>query len=395
MKVLVGHVRYRHWGGEDRVFEDEVALLRAAGVDVATLEVPSVSASTLRPALAASIALSRGDHAYGRTLMRDAIAYHQPDVVHLHNIYPFLGVGAMREVRDAGIRVVRTYHNYRLSCIAGTHFYRTSVCESCAPGRLVRGIARGCYRGSRLESAVMAAACDAEWRSLVDAGLPDVAICPSTFARDKLVGYGMPEDRVVVKPNTSLAGEINGCAKRSGALFVGRLGSEKGILPLVDAWPSDAPTLTVIGDGPLSSLVRERAPETATVLGWTPADATRKYIAGARVLVVPSLAYEGDPLSVIEALAQGTPVVCFDHGSLSRIGREITPDCVVPTGDFRELAMAAERVVRMSSFEWATLSGRARAAFDRSHRTERSLATLLEVYSGLAASKSVRTLNQS
>ena len=386
MKVLVAHVRYRHWGGEDRVFEDEVALLRAAGVDVATLEVASVSASALKPALAARIVFSRGDHAYGRTLMREAIAHHQPDVVHLHNIYPFLGIGAMREARDAGIRVVRTYHNYRLSCIAGTHFYRGSICESCAPGRRIRGIARGCYRGSRSQSAVMAAACDAEWQSLVDAGLPDVALCPSAFARDKLLHYGMPEDRIVLKPNSGRESDTNSHAGRSGALFVGRLSSEKGILPFVDAWPDDGPTLTVVGDGPLLSLLKKRASEMVDVLGWTKTTVTRNLIARARVLVVPSLAYEGDPLSVIEALAEGTPVVCFDHGSLSRIGMEIASDCVVPTGDFRALATAAERVVRMSPSEWATLSARARAVFDRSHTTERSLATLLEVYSRLASS---------
>jgi glycosyltransferase involved in cell wall biosynthesis len=380
VKVLLAHVRYRHRGGEDQVFEDEFALLRAGGVDVSMLDIASVNMRELGARAVLGLAFGPGDHEYGRALIRAAIAKHQPDVVHFHNIYPLLGVGAMREARSAGSHVVRTYHNYRLSCVAGTHFYGGAICERCAPGRRAPGVLRGCYRGSRVQSVVMAAACDEEWQSLVSACLPDIAVCPSTFARDKLTRYGLPESRVVVKPNSREAGQLSIQGKRSGALFVGRLSPEKGIMQLLDAWGSDAPALAVAGDGPLMSrLTRDRTPN-VFVLGRIPESEVRRRIARVRVVVVPSLAYEVDSLAVSEALAEGTPVVCFDHGALSTIGTELSTACVVPTGDFRALSEAAQRVARMPSAEWALLSERARDAFERNHTPEGSFTALLAVY---------------
>lgn len=383
MKVLVAHVRYRSRGGEDQVFEDEVALLRAGGVDVSTLDVLSVNLRSLGVGAALRIGLSRGDHAYGRALMREAIAAHRPDVVHFHNIYPLLGIGAMREARDAGCGVVRTYHNYRLSCIAGTHFYRGSICERCAPGRRNPGIVHGCYRGSRLQSAAMAAACDAEWRSFTRNSLPDVALCQTAFAREKLKAYGAPASCMIVKPNGLEALGITVAEERFGAVFVGRLSPEKGIVRLAEAWRRELPVLTVVGDGPLLRLLTERRRTNVSITGAVSRDEARRLMSRARVVVVPSLCYEGFPLVIVEAFAVGTPVVCFDQGPLAEIGQELSAECVVPAGDFRALVGAATEVLKMQPAEWAVLSERARAAYRRSHTQERSLAALLAIYSGV------------
>jgi glycosyltransferase involved in cell wall biosynthesis len=379
--VLVAHVRYRNRGGEDQVFDDEVALLRAGGVDACTLDVPSVSLRSLGAVAALETALSGGDHAYGRALMRGAISAHRPDVVHFHNIYPLLGIGAMREARGAGCGVVRTYHNYRLSCIAGTHFYRGSICERCAPGRRVPGIVRGCYRGSRLQSAAMAIACEAEWRSFTEDGLPDVALCQTAFARQRLIAYGAPEDRVVVKPNSVKAHRAAGPEERSGAVFVGRLSPEKGIAGLAGAWPCDLPLLTVVGDGPLARRLADCRRANVSMAGAAPRDEARILMSRARVVIVPSLCYEGFPLVIAEAFAVGTPVVCFDHGGLSEVGQSVSAECVAPTGDFRALVDAAAAVLKMRRAEWSALSELARAAYQRSHTRERSLAALLAIYS--------------
>lgn len=385
MKVLVAHVRYRARGGEDKVFDDEVALLRAAGVEVSVLDIPSLSLRRLGAGTALQVALSGGDHAYGRGLMRDAIAARLPEVVHFHNIYPLLGTGAMHEARDAGCGVVRTYHNYRLSCIAGTHFFGDAQCERCAPGRRSPGVARGCYRGSRLQSAAMAAACEREWCSFIEDGVPDTAICPTTFARQKLKGYGAPESRIVLKPNSIEATEISGPGERDGAMFVGRLGQEKGVVGLVEAWERDLPRLTVVGDGPLLSRLAKRGSPNVSLMGEVPWDEVRRLMCRTQVVLVPSLAYEAGSLVIAEAFAVGTPVVCFDHGSLSEVGQALGAQCIVPTGDFRTLVRVAAAVLEMPPLDWTVLSARARAAYERNYRPEASLATLLEVYSGLDA----------
>jgi glycosyltransferase involved in cell wall biosynthesis len=390
MRVLVAHVRYRERGGEDQVFDDEVALLRSGGLEVSTLDVPAVNLQHLGSAAFAQIAMSGGNHSYGRVLLRTAVAKHRPDVVHFHNIYPLLGVGAMREARDAGCGVVRTYHNYRLSCIAGTHFHSGAICERCSPGRRAPGVLRGCYRGSRLQSLAMAAACEGEWHSLTQGGPPDVALCQTNFAREKLVGYRMPAGRIRVKPNSVEASLGNSSEERSGAVFLGRLSPEKGVIQLVDAWGGDAPPLTVLGGGVLLPALAARRSSNLRVVGAVPHSEARLEISRARVVVVPSLAYESDSLVIAEALAGGTPVVCFDHGALSRIGEDISTECLVPTGDFRALVRTAARIVGLPTSEWSTLSWRARVAFERNHTKARSLAMLLKIYGEVIASRPER-----
>jgi glycosyltransferase involved in cell wall biosynthesis len=236
-----------------------------------------------------------------------------------------------------------------------------------------------------MQSAVMAAACETEWRSLVGDHLPDVAVCQTVFARHKLLGYGVPGDRVVVKPNGMDASVTSPAQARFGALFAGRLSPEKGVVQLTEAWGEELPPLTVLGGGPLLPRLSERSARNVCVAGAVPRGEARRLMSRARVLVVPSLAYEGDPLVIIEALAAGTPVVCFDHGPLAEIGKQLSADCVVPTGDFQALVRGAARILDMSQADWTLLSDRAVAAYQREHTQARSVEALLGVYSGLAA----------
>ena len=53
------------------------------------------------------------------------------------------------------------------------------------------------------------------------------------------------------------------------------------------------------------------------MLGWHDGPGVRKRLREARALVFPSLWYEGQPLTVLEALALGTPVIAGD-GSAGR-----------------------------------------------------------------------------
>ena len=50
----------------------------------------------------------------------------------------------------------------------------------------------------------------------------------------------------------------------------------------------------------------------ARFLGWRSPQEVRSLLRAARALVFPSVWYEGQPLSVYEALALGTPVIVSD-----------------------------------------------------------------------------------
>jgi glycosyltransferase involved in cell wall biosynthesis len=66
-----------------------------------------------------------------------------------------------------------------------------------------------------------------------------------------------------------------------------------------------------VGDGPRAEELAQKYPE-AKMLGWKGPDEVRDLMRNAKALVFPSLWFEGQPLTVLEAKALGTPVVVSD-----------------------------------------------------------------------------------
>ena len=145
-RVLVVHNRYLHRGGEDVVVDAEIALLRAQGHEVELFERSSeqLSASPL------TMATERVWNGRVSDELAQMTAAFDPDVVHVHNTFPFISPAAYSAVR--GRAVVQTLHNFRLLCPQAMLLREGRVCEDCV-GRLPwRGALRGCYRGSRAHS---------------------------------------------------------------------------------------------------------------------------------------------------------------------------------------------------------------------------------------------------
>ncbi len=94
-------------------------------------------------------------------------------------------------------------------------------------------------------------------------------------------------------------------------VFAGRLSREKGIEHFCNAARIAGISPVIAGDGPMMDELKSRFPE-ARFLGWQKPEQVRALLRGARALVFPSVWYEGQPLTVYEALASGTPVIVSD-----------------------------------------------------------------------------------
>jgi glycosyltransferase involved in cell wall biosynthesis len=94
-------------------------------------------------------------------------------------------------------------------------------------------------------------------------------------------------------------------------VFVGRLSREKGVEHFCEAAKLAGVVPVIAGDGPLMNELKERYPQ-ARFLGWQKPEQVLAILRNARALVFPSVWYEGQPLTVYEALAMGTPVIVSD-----------------------------------------------------------------------------------
>lgn len=384
-RVLMVHERYQQAGGEDGVFDAQVALLRARGHEVATLEVdndaiPSAPSTAQRLGLAMDTVWSRD----GVRRVRASIRASRPDVLHAHNTFPLLSPAIHAAARAEGVATVQTLHNYRLICPSAVLFRDGGPCEDCVGLPLaLPGVVHACYRDSRAASATVAAMSAVHrlrrtWTRDVDRF---VALAP--FARDRLVRGGLPAARIVVQPNFVDRPERPLDSAGSGFLYVGRLAAEKGVEVMIDAWRTLPPSmrLTIAGAGPLEGLVRAAAEEHPGIdfVGRLDAAGVDAALAKARALIVPSLWYEVCPLTVLEAFAAGRPVIASGHGGLADLVEDGVTGTHVHPGDPGALASAV-LAAEADPDAMRSRGAAAQVAFRARHTPDRGYAGLVDVY---------------
>lgn len=387
----MAHNRYREAqpSGENTIVDQEIAQLGAAGVEVLPFlrssdEIPDLpkSAKALLPI--SPIWAPRAQQDLGRL-----IAEHRPDVLHLHNPYPLISPWVVRTAHRHGLPVVQTVHNYRQVCSSGVYFRDGRICQDCR-GRVlgVPAIVHRCYRGSRAQSALMATTLAVHrptWRSV------DRYIALTSAVAEHLREYGIPADRIVVKPN-GIPDPGRPAPLGDGFLFLGRLSPEKGLDLLLNAWrrhpEGSLGPLRIGGDGELRPLAEAAAAERADVhyLGSLDRAGVAAVLRDSAVVIAASTWHDVLPTVVIEALAAGRPVLGTALGGIPYlIGMDdpaTAAGWVVPP---EPAAMAAALPVAASGAE--ALAGAARSRYVRTFHPDTVTKRLLDIYATLASSR--------
>jgi glycosyltransferase involved in cell wall biosynthesis len=381
MKIIVAHNFYQQPGGEDQVYRAEVELLREFGHAVIPFEVHNDAVAEMGKAkLAAATVWNKSIAGH----LGEIVRRERADVVHFHNTFPLISPAAYYAVRRAGAAVVQTLHNFRLMCPVALFYRDGHVCEDCL-GKSVAwpGVVHGCYRGSRITTAVAAATVAAHrafgtWQNAVDA-----YICLTEFAKGKFVAGGLPPAKLHVKPNFVHPDPGVRAGGDGSAVFVGRLSEEKGVLPLLAAWEHLDVPLTVIGAGPLADKVAAAAAKNPAIraVGRQSMDQIYDTVGRASVLVLPSVCYETFGRVAAEAFAVGTPVVASGHGAVAdvvgsdgRLGQLFTP------GDPAALAAAVRQMLARPAAEQAVLRRQVRAEFVDKYTGDRNHDRMMEIY---------------
>ncbi|GAA4084615.1 glycosyltransferase family 4 protein [Nonomuraea soli] len=149
------------------------------------------------------------------------------------------------------------------------------------------------------------------------------------------------------------APRVGAAAAREGAerpivLSNVRLAQQKGLDLLLDAargpWPEPAPLFVIAGDGPLREELQRRIDAEhlpVRLLGWR--DDVPDLLAAADVALWPSR-WEGQPLSMSEALMAGVPVVATEVGGIPDL--LAGAGLLVPYGDAAAMGRAVQQALR-------------------------------------------------
>ncbi len=346
MRVLVVHESYRQPGGEDRAVAADLEILRSHGHEVLEYRRHNreiENSSNLF--LGITTIWSRSSYQKLEELVTKA----KPDVVHFHNTLPLISPAGLWAARRAGSRVVQTLHNYRLACPNALLYRNGAICEACLRWPIpLPAVLYGCYRQSRFATAAIATMLTVHrfigtWRRAVDR-----FIVLTDSQKAKLVEAGLPEGKLLIRPNFVTPDPGMGPGMGEYALFVGRLTREKGIPALLEAWRGPVPIpLTIAGDGPLAGEVQRAAARSPSVkyLGAVPQERAIDLMRNATCLVFPSECYECLPMVLLEAFAAGLPVVATAIGGAAEIVTDGETGALVEVGDAEALASATARLL--------------------------------------------------
>lgn len=169
-------------------------------------------------------------------------------------------------------------------------------------------------------------------------------------------------------------------------VFLGRLGQRKGAFDLVRAFSKvkerfPGACLVCAGDGEVEA-VRRAAEElgvggSVDCPGWVSPEGTRELLHTAAIFVLPSYA-EGVPMALLEAMAEGLPVITTPVGGIPQVVRHGDNGLMVVPGDVAGIADALEQLLASDDLR-ASLGMRARATIQAHY----SLASALEMLQGL------------
>lgn len=385
MKIMIVHNAYQQQGGEDAVVACESAMLERNGHRVIRYSRSNDEIAELNGAkrLVLVREMIRSDRSKRELL--SLLRAEQPDVVHVHNFFLMISPSVFETCRDAGVPSVHTLHNYRLLCPGATLSRRDVVCEECIERGLWRGVLHGCYRDSRWMSAAVALMLQTHritgtWENSIDG-----YIALTQFARNKFVQGGLRASAIDVKPNFLDSDPGTRSSVGRYMLFIGRLSKEKGAGLLLRAWEKlrTPIPLVILGDGPMRAELESEASSrnltNITFAGWRDKKTIFTALQNCAALIVPSLCYEGFPMTIVEAFACGVPVICSGFGGMAEIVEAGRTGLHFQPGDEAALANQIDRA-------WgdqpalATMGREARREFERFYTADTNRKQLLEIY---------------
>jgi len=356
--VLHGSHNYYVAGGSDRYFFELGALLEQHGHKVipfcgASPQNESSEFAHYFPACAdpqnprASDALRYLYSTDARRKVDSAIKEQNPDIAHLHIYYGKLTSSILRPLRRSGIPVVQSLHEYKLLCPVYTCIRNDAVCESCAGQQFWKALAYRCNRGSLLRSAASTLESYIS-RALGSVDKIDHFIGVSQFMTDKMLSIGIPQEKITTVHNFVDCSQIPLVSERGKyILYFGRLEATKGLFTLLEAMREN-PTLhcVIAGTGPARAALEKQAShlglKNIEFAGFVRGEALSQLIQGSICTVLPAQWYENCPMSVLESLAHGRPVIASRIGGLPELIKDGEDGIIFEAGNTPQLAAALQ-----------------------------------------------------
>lgn len=312
LKILQLHNNYQVRGGEDSVVNTEFELLSQRHI------VHQLIFENSNSGIKQAFNLFFNPFAINK--LQKTLKEFKPDLVHIHNLFYTASPHLINIIKDASIPIVYTLHNYRWICSAAILTRNGAICTKCLDQKaLWPGVFHKCFRNSFWGSALLNASIYYH-KKIGTLQRIDKVLTLTNFHK-KIILTNIVElngIQLTVKPNFIKNSIEQNDLPKSGFIFVGRLSNEKGIEVLLQAisfLPSNL-KVQIIGEGPLEAIIDHSQ---VVYLGKKSKEEILALMKSCKAIILPSICYEGLPMTIIEAFSVGTPVICSNNENLASI----------------------------------------------------------------------------
>lgn len=246
------------------------------------------------------------------------------DIAHFHIYYGKLTASILGHLKDAGIPLIQTLHEYKITCPVYSHLSNDEICEDCEGKHYWRALPKKCNRRSLARTALSVVESYVS-RFLGSVDKFDHFISVSHFLRKKMIQYGVPEEKISTVHNfTDVNNFTPNYDEGDYILYFGRVHRSKGILTLIEAVaPLKQVPLYIVGDGEAMAEVKQFIEKNGCdhihLLGFKQGDELKGLIQKSICTVLPSEWYENCPMSVLESYAYGKPVIGANIGGIPEL----------------------------------------------------------------------------
>ena len=279
-----------------------------------------------------------------------------------------------------------TLHDYKLMCPSYLFINKGKVCEACKGNRYYMAILKRCHKSSYAASAIVALESYFCMRLLKYRKNIKTFLSPSRFLKNKMIEYGWPESQIQYLPNfISTSDLVSQSLSGKYFLCLGRLSVEKGIATLINAYrriQDKDVGLLIAGEGPLRSELERIAGQDSSIkfTGFLSGVQLLGITRNALAVVVPSLCYENAPISVLEAMAYGKPVIGARIGGIPEMIYDGINGFLFKPGDETDLRNVLSKTISLSDEQLEHMGRMGREKTAGEYSPEKHYQQLMSVY---------------
>lgn len=248
----------------------------------------------------------------------------KPDFAIVLHFLRKLSPSVLSALNDYNIPYVVRLSDFALVCPNALLLNNGQYCDKCIENGIFESVKDKCIQNSYSASLVNFIATTYHNSIKIFEKVP-LYICPSKYLLKKMLDKGFKQEKLMYLPTftSNKTTKIN--LNRHAITYVGRLEYLKGVHVFIDALIKIKNELkniqiNIIGDGDESFIRMLKSKSEASSLniifhGFQDKNFILNRLSNSLLSVVPSIAVDNLPNTLIESMSVGTPVIAPDHGS--------------------------------------------------------------------------------